>query len=504
MRNILLLINNDIAAVQELARVADLIGRTSDLRPVVFIEQSVYWRQHLGVPAMFAERGIEVLTSNSFSGDNGHAALGKQGRAMRRWRAKFVSEALPALARLVPSSHQMITALKSYRETIDGVRDAMLRRAAICDAVLSERPYSAVVISEDNVELDTGVWTAIARRHGVRSIIVPYTMSNAAEFAESFVHHPSFRVHAAYQNYLVARLFPEWTLRYKGCHFLRSTCAKVIAVELLGLTPPDPWVMNSGYADAIAVESIAMHDYCLAAGLPARQLVTTGSLTDDIIAAVLDDIPQRRSTLVEEFGLQDDRPILLCALPPDQNTYNRPGCEFADFDELVRFWGECLSQVGGWNVIVRPHPKTAPECLDALRQCGINITYNETATLVPLCDLYVVSVSSTIRWAIACGKPVINYDAYQFGYNDFHGLQGVALANTRNEFRDLVRQLTTDRNRRAALAAAQQRDSGRWGRLDGMSGRRMLALLRGETLTDSLPLPHHTLAKTARSQAAMC
>ncbi len=166
----------------------------------------------------------------------------------------------------------------------------MLRRAAVCDAVLSQRRYSALVFTEDNVELDTGIWTAIARRHGVRTVILPYTMSNTAEFAESHVHHPPMQVSASLQNRLVALLFPQWTLRHKGQHFLRSTYAKAIAVELLGLTPPNPWLMNSGHADAIAVESDAMRDYCLAAGLPARQLVTTGSLTDDVMAEVLDSV----------------------------------------------------------------------------------------------------------------------------------------------------------------------------------------------------------------------
>jgi len=216
--------------------------------------------------------------------------------------------------------------------------------------------------------------------------------------------------------------------------------------------------------------------------LPASQLVVTGSLADDTIVAALNDLPRRRRALLDELELPTEAPILLCALPPDQNTYDRPGCEFAGFDELTRFWAECLSEVRGWNVIVRPHPKTPPECLAELRRRGISITYNETATLVPLCDLYVASVSSTIRWAIACGKPVINYDVYQYGYHDYDGVGGVVLANTRNQFRDLLRHLTADRGRRDAVAAVQQRDAGRWGCLDGLAGERILALLRGEEL----------------------
>ena len=92
----------------------------------------------------------------------------------------------------------------------------MLERAAVCQAVLSERPYWAVVLSEDNVELDTGIWVTIARQKGIRSIIMPYTISNTAEFAESYVRQESHQIEGNRQNGLVARIFPEWTLRYKG------------------------------------------------------------------------------------------------------------------------------------------------------------------------------------------------------------------------------------------------------------------------------------------------
>src|SRR5262249_55688539 len=278
---------------------------------------------------------------DSFSGGDGRSALGIQGRATRRLRAQFITEVVPALASRVPSYRirRMLRALdKTDLEYIEINRDVMLRRAAVCKAVLSQRNYSAVVMSEDNVELDTAVWIAVVRRHGVRSIIVPYTISNTAEFAESYVHHPPYQVGASPQNDLVARMFSRWALRYKGQHFLRSTYAKAIAVELLGLTPPDPWLLNSGHSDAIAVESEAMHCYYRAAGIPAYQLVTTGSLSDDVIAGVLKDVAGGRRLLLDEFGLQGDRPLLLCGLTPDQNTYNRPGCEFTDFNDLISYW----------------------------------------------------------------------------------------------------------------------------------------------------------------------
>jgi hypothetical protein len=360
----------------------------------------------------------------------------------------------------------------------------LLQRSALCEAVFSRRGYAALLLCEDNIDLDTAVWIEAARKRGIRCIIVPYTIANTVELAEAYVYAARYQVHGSLPNRLIARLFPKWVIRHKGRHFVRASYAKIAAVELLGLTPPNPWLLNSGFADAIAVESVAMREYYCEAGLPADRLVMTGTLVDDAITEVLVDAPRRRRALLEEAGLPFDRPVLLCAFPPDQNTFNRPGCEFSDFDDLINFWGESLAAVQGWNIIVARHPKTRAGRLDALRQYGLTLTERDTASLVPLCDLYLASVSATIRWAIACAKPVINYDAYQLDFQDYPDVEAVALVKTREDFRRLLAVMTSDFAKFARMQAVQKREAPRWGFHDGRSGRRLLALIRGETLAE--------------------
>jgi hypothetical protein len=341
------------------------------------------------------------------------------------------------------------------------------------------------VLSEDNIELDTAIWIAVARRLKIRSMIVPYTISNVAEFAESYVHHPLFQVEASFANRLAAHMFPSWVLHYKERRLLRMPYGKVFAAEMLGLVPPNPWLLNSGFVDAIASESAAMSDYYVAAGIPAEQLVITGSLADDVLAEVSNNLSCRRRALLDQLGFPHDRPMLLCALPPDQNTFDRPGCEFADFDDLIGWWGDSLASVNGWNVIVRPHPKTPPGRVAALSRHGINVCSEDTAALVPLCDLYIASVSATIRWAIACGKPVINFDLYQYGYKDYEGVEGISFVNTKDDFRNTLKLMTTDDVCRIAMAARQLQHAARWGCLDGRSGERMLTFLHEKIETDA-------------------
>ena len=364
MSSVLLVVNEE-AQIRELARVADLCAMEANLRPVVFMEDRL---RHLGTPVVYAERQLETLTSEGFTGGNGRAALGiapeergavENPSPVKRWLTS-AGLRLPSLWQRKAANMGLKLATDDL-QYVEYVRNHIFRRAAVCDAVLSQRPYAALVLCEDNVELDTAVWIFIARRRCVRSVIVPYTISNTMEFAESYVHHKPYRVDASLANQAVAERYPHWVIEHRNRRFLRSSYARIAAMESLGLAPPNPWLLNSGFADAIAVESEAMHDYYRAAGIPEQQLVMTGSLSDDVIVEVLANAPQRRGALLESFGLSDGKPLLLCCLPPDQNTFDRPGCDFQDFDDMLEFFGTSLRAVSRANVIVRPHPKTPPE-----------------------------------------------------------------------------------------------------------------------------------------------
>jgi hypothetical protein len=89
----------------------------------------------------------------------------------------------------------------------------------------------------------------------------------------------------------------------------------------------------------------------------------------------------------------------------------------------------------------------------------------------------VASVSSTIRWAIACGKPVINYDVYRYRYTDFLNIDGVLVTEEYEQFRGWIRGLTGDADQLEALRQRQMRAARRWGFLDGRCSERILKVL---------------------------
>ena len=199
----------------------------------------------------------------------------------------------------------------------------------------------------------------------------------------------------------------------------------------------------------------------------------TGALYDDVLAKATLNRNNLRKELYQELDLAEGQPLLLCALPPSQFPRE---CEFDDYASLLTNWMQTLASVQGWNVLVRPHPRQTQNDIAMLEGFGVKVTSLDTASLVPLCDLYVASVSATIRWAIACGKPVVNYDVYQMNYKDYSEVKGVVTVYKREDFTSVLHRLTTDADYFDEVQRTQQAESQSWGRLDGKSSDRILKL----------------------------
>ncbi len=346
-------------------------------------------------------------------------------------------------------------------------------RAKRFNQILQSVAPDVLVLAEDNVGHMTGVFTTLARKRNCRIIVIPYTLANAREFSEAYFNVPEHQIYH-WPNELVARRYPQWLRTHKDRRLMRMPGWHVLMHEMMGFAPPAPWIYNSGCADAILVESPRTKDYYCRAGLPARQLLTPGSMTDDVIARELQCAAARREQLFEELKLPPGQPLLLTAVPPDQLP-SRPDCGFANYSQLVRAWLEPLTRQQHFNVVVRLHPRTARKKVEFIeREMGLRISELDTATLVALCDFYVASVSATIRWASACGKPVVNYDVYQYQYDDYDNAPGIVTMASHQEYLQTIHRIASDPEYRQQLLRAQQADMPNWGRLDGQSGTRIL------------------------------
>jgi hypothetical protein len=345
-------------------------------------------------------------------------------------------------------------------------------------ALARELRPDVVVIGGNNPGYTTAAYIRGFHDEGIPSVIVSSTMSNGLEEAEVYSGDPRYHVKDRPAR-AAAFFFPKWMIEHRGLKLLRCPVGRVFAIEALKLAPWRPWVFNSGDADALAMESRAMIDYYVTAGLPGGNMEVTGSPSDDAMARIVPDAPRLREQLYSELGLPPKRPMLLTALPPDFLYVNggRPQCDFQKYEDIVEFWIRSLADQKTFNVVVALHPSVKVETMRHIERPGVRIASGRTAPLVPLCDLYVASISSTIRWAIAAGKPVINYDVYRYRYTDFLDVPGVLATEEQDEFRNLVTRFATDPAFFAQVRSRQAAAAVHWGRLDGQACERILQLL---------------------------
>jgi hypothetical protein len=342
--------------------------------------------------------------------------------------------------------------------------------------ILASNKPDLLVLGGDIVGHDMALYIKAGHELAVPSVLLPGWMASAREPAELNFENTRFFLNRP-MNRLLGYFFPHWVYTHRGRALVRQPAQEALALETLRLAPPLPWILHSGFADKIAVESEAMLRYGLAEGLSKAALVITGSRTHDKMHDQIIVAREARAKLCSDLGLTPDKPLLLSALPPDMlYGLGRPECEFSNFRDLASFWISSIRAAADGNVVVSLHPSARKEYEPFIAELGAKISDQPVAELIPLCDYYVACISATIQWAIACGKPVINYDVYRYRYTDYVGLKGVLTVEEQDQFLGLLRRMATDSAFRNEIAALQKTDAPRWGNLDGKAGQRIVEL----------------------------
>lgn len=334
--------------------------------------------------------------------------------------------------------------------------------------IIREKDISLIILPADN-RYDQALYIKAAHLENVPSVVIPQFMAGPLEWAE-FVWDKSGYSAQKIINRLVGTLYPHWIYEHKGRKLIAKPANQVLAYELMQLSPPLPWTLHSGYADLIALESDAVRDYCINEGLPENQLVVTGSCVHDKIANIIADSSNKKIELCNNMGLSPDIPIIMSALPPDSLIMERPLCEFQNYMDLLEFWCLSLASVKGFNIIISIHPSVKSEDMMFIEKWGVKIAKKPIFELIPLCELFVASISATIQWAIACGKPSLNYDVYQYHYTDYVNVSSVITVNSKADYINCLNHFTSQ------SFTFQLSDANRWGRLDGRSGERLIKL----------------------------
>ena len=319
----------------------------------------------------------------------------------------------------------------------------------------------------------------------IPSLVLPYTIANQDEAFHGLRSRSDHALRDPF-NWVVGKLFPRWVMRREGYSLLRLPGPYVLGQELTGTSPPDPWMMNSGFANRIAVENELMREYYLRAGIPDSKMEVVGAVSDDYLARFNRNKQQELARLRQELGLPGNLPLLLVGGCPNQ-LKGAPAFDFADYEAMVEHMLDCLEPLRShYTILLRPHPNFT-KLAGLFEGRDVPSTMTDTARLVAVSNVYIAFASATIRWAIACGIPTINYDVFHYDYSDYKQVPGVLNVTKPEEFRAAVSKVDPSSPEYAKLKAASAQERTRWASLDGQSVARIEALI--ERLCMEQPVP---------------
>jgi hypothetical protein len=391
----------------------------------------------------------------------------------------FLSLLLPAaVARRVATSIEF----RVWGKDMVALRDYRLRFASelsAAAALLARIDPAAMVVSEDGVSARLPLHAA-AREAGIRVAEVPYGYG-VQEDLEIALQNKQARGELESARGLCGRLIerfaPQWIKRGALAGSLMFPAPHIVAAESLGLTLRDAWIIHGGFSARLFVESEQMLEVYRGEGIPENKLRLTGTPYCDVMMRSLESAPAATAAFRQPRRIVRGRTSVLVSWPPNYHGDRGASNEFPTYREMSVAILGWLKGLQNCDVLVSLHPATLADDRQALADAGIPLTDRYVIDLIPQHDVFVTYYSSTIRWAIAAGKPVVNYDAYGLGLDVFATAPGVATVRRADELRARIMDLAGSDESFAAVAAQQIAVAPRWGAVDGGSTARIVAEL---------------------------
>jgi hypothetical protein len=350
-----------------------------------------------------------------------------------------------------------------------------LRLSRMIRSLLREHEIDVVIMPEDSPDYGGPMITGAAHAERVPvAVIAALGSAPIEELANIYMYDPELAGGSLAQR-IAGRVFPEWRHRHRGKSVLRSPVGRILIQKVMRISAAQPWVYYSGHADAILVDSEEVREFCLAHGLEAKRLQVTGFVEHDGLAADLADRAAARARLDAELGLDSTKPMMLLALVQEHYISGAPTCDFQKHSDMVEFIVKTVAATK-FEVVVCLHPSMSHDEFRYIEQFGVKLSRWETVKLVPLCDVYIASGSSTINWAVACGKPVINYDVYRYDLRAFAHAPAVTTLQEQSDFVAAIKRADNARER-ASWTERAEAAAPRWGKLDGKAYQRIRSTL---------------------------
>ena len=345
---------------------------------------------------------------------------------------------------------------------------------------LFSRCHFDLVLLGTDVAYITPWITAAAKKSGVLTVVIPFTMSNHEEQLWSAKQRG--RVVRWYQP--IAQFtrvtFPKWFIRSEGPYWYSTAIFDVLFLEMFRVAPRLPMVVCGGNADHVIVETRFERNYFVESGVCSEKIELARVFCDNGVP-----VSTEQEVLPPDF--------VLWSVPPDHIR----GGEFATYEDMISFHLSVFSEADT-VVVLSPHPRISKDFF-IKRDMPRNVFLSDAPieSLLKDCLLFVASQSATIRKALFYNKPVINFRCYHLPYTEYTGVPNVYETDKKDEFQSAFERFCED-----GSWGSYPEDSHRMSDLF-VSASNSLTEVLSVCLDSRLPLSKHPKGKSAITEEKM-
>lgn len=272
-----------------------------------------------------------------------------------------------------------------------------------------------LIICEDNISYGLNIYTAAAKNLNIQTLFFPFTIPNSLEFLEQIKNFNIYKYNSKLTAHRFLKyFFTNWLIFFEKNFYFKAPTWQILSLELLKIAPKTPWINYNDDLSIVAVENDFMFNHYIKYGISKERLVLTGSLIDDKMY----EIVNYNKNITYNIKLR-----IVCAFPPPQIHYNSKYNSYDDLvNELIVTFKPLLDN---YEIIFKMHPRVEKYTIDFVQNAGFNVSEKETYELIASCDVYIAFISATIRWALNLNIPILNFDIYNYNYNDFLNVENV-------------------------------------------------------------------------------
>lgn len=353
-------------------------------------------------------------------------------------------------------------------------RKPWAKRLLFCKKLIQNLKLDLVICNEDGISADLALISSV-RYLSVPLFNVPFGSGAQHEIEiglDAKLEARELLIAKGFEKVMLKLFAQNWLKKGKHSDAIIFPYHLIFALESLGITVKNPWIIHGGFSDVLCVEHAISWSRYIDEKIDNKKLKLTGSPYCDI----LHDAKKGASkgTLIGKTGKKKEVSIeLLVSWPPDYHATHGDKNDFSSYEDMTKKVLTGLSNLKNFHVTVSAHPGCTKRTLKLINETGCSVTNEYIVQLIPECDIFLAFGSSAFQWSLAAGKVTIHYDMYQFNMAAYPNNPGYLEFSTFKGIKEQLLIFSNEPNHLFQLKGKQKEAAQIWGNLDGKNCERI-------------------------------